>query len=233
MAQTKNGAVKIAAKNAGISVDEYNLLVANGNKWCSGCKNWHIASEFGKDSTRHDGLASSCFAFRKTLYGRTYVPKERKPRVVGARVAEPRDGDKKQARGRANHLVKAGVLPRPNDKACTDCGHIWDEGERRHEMDHHEGYEPSNHDVVQIVCTTCHAKRHEKQHCKHGHELIGDNVGIRVNGNRFCKECRRKYDKGRRDATYWREYRAKKKARDQWLNSQRSLGLELQNQTAL
>jgi hypothetical protein len=42
---------------------------------------------------------------------------------------------------------------------CTDCGHEWQPGERRHEYDHHLGYAPEHHEHVQVVCTVCHHER--------------------------------------------------------------------------
>lgn len=42
---------------------------------------------------------------------------------------------------------------------CTDCGHVWGPGERRHEHDHHRGYEAEHHQDVEVVCTLCHRAR--------------------------------------------------------------------------
>lgn len=71
----------------------------------------------------------------------------------------PRDGDKKQARQRINVEVRTGRRPHPNSLPCADCGHVWAEGERRHEYDHHKGYAPESHLEVESVCTTCHRAR--------------------------------------------------------------------------
>jgi hypothetical protein len=68
-----------------------------------------------------------------------------------------RDGDREQARGRVNHLVRVGLLPDPNDVPCTDCGHTGTD--RRHEYDHHHGYAPAHHEDVQAVCSGCHHRR--------------------------------------------------------------------------
>ncbi len=88
----------------------------------------------------------------------------RAPAVVRPPVAGPvvpRDGDFKQARGRVNHLVNVGLLPDPNDVPCADCGHVFAVGERRHEYDHHHGYDAQHHECVESVCTTCHHAREE------------------------------------------------------------------------
>lgn len=52
-----------------------------------------------------------------------------------------------------------GLLPDPNSLPCVDCGHVYAEGERRHEYDHHLGYAAKHQLDVQAVCTTCHRKR--------------------------------------------------------------------------
>jgi hypothetical protein len=132
----------------------------------------------------------------------------------------PRDGDKKQARQRINVEVQNGVRPHPNMLPCTDCAHVWSEGERRHEYDHHKGYAAEHHLHVEAVCTRCHAARDSARkaqtHCLRGHEYTPENTGRKANGTRFCKACRPIITSNAargRDAAYWRNYRAKRKAR--------------------
>ncbi|WP_052331229.1 HNH endonuclease [Planktothrix agardhii] len=62
MTKTKEGAIKRAAKIAGISVEEYLTFQKEGLKKCTKCKNWKQTSEFGIDRTRHDGLKTKCFS---------------------------------------------------------------------------------------------------------------------------------------------------------------------------
>lgn len=215
MSQTHAGAMLAGSRRAGISLEEFKQLVESGKKWCWKCRLWKTVESFGKDASRADGLASACCDCRKVIYEKTYVHRPRQ-RVVGRRFSEPRDGDHEQARGRANYLSNAGLLPKPNSIPCVDCGHVWEEGERRHEFDHFEGYAGDKHDVVEVVCTTCHAKRDSKRakqtHCKHGHEFTEMNTIRAKNGTRHCRECRRLCDKNRgRDAAFWRNYRLKRK----------------------
>lgn len=70
-----------------------------------------------------------------------------------------RSGDRKQARQRINVEVRTGRRPHPNTLPCVDCGHVWADGERRHEYDHHLGYAAENHLNVEAVCTLCHRAR--------------------------------------------------------------------------
>lgn len=81
------------------------------------------------------------------------------PSRLGTFAVAARDGDRKQARARVNHRVDIGLLADPNDLPCFDCGHVYAEGERRHEYDHYRGYAAANQLDVQVVCTTCHHRR--------------------------------------------------------------------------
>lgn len=134
-------------------------------------------------------------------------------RSSGPTPFPPRDGDRRQARQRINVEVREGRRPHPNTIPCADCGHVWVEGERRHEYDHHLGYAAAHHYHVEAVCTICHARRTESQPtCKRGHPWDNESTGRTIEGRRFCLICRRLRDRNRgRDAEYWRNYRAKKK----------------------
>jgi len=157
MAQTRDGAIKVAAKKVGIASEEYARLVSDGKKWCSACRTWHPRTAFGRDASRWDGLVASCSESRNRQARKSYSPK---PRPLPGRSFVPaRDGDKKQARRRINYFVEAGLIPSPNILPCIDCGHIWAKGERRHEYDHHLGYGADHHEHVQPVCSRCHHQR--------------------------------------------------------------------------
>lgn len=136
---------------------------------------------------------------------------------MGPAPHAPRDGDKVQARQRVNVEVRTGRRPHPNTLPCVDCGHVWSKGERRHEYDHHLGYAPEHHLDVEPVCTLCHHARDDAKaaqtHCVNGHEFTPENTITRSRGRgRECRECRRAHDRRRpRDASYWRDYREKRK----------------------
>lgn len=158
MPGTAEGAHKRRAAKAGLTVEQYDAKVANGERWCTRCKGWHDIVAFGSDSNRSDGIAASCRASRNAHQRATYEPRERQR---GRRYVEARDGDRSQARGRVNHLIRVGVLPDPNALPCADCGHLGPD--RRHEYDHHAGYAPECHEIVESVCTLCHARRSDER----------------------------------------------------------------------
>lgn len=150
MAGTAVGAARAAAGRLGVTFDEYRRRQAAGERWCTGCKDWHAVTEFPPNT-------GSCRSFRNERKRSTYTPRPRKR--YGPLPKPARDGDRKQARQRINVEVRTGRRPRPNTLPCVDCGHVWAEGERRHEYDHHLGYAPEHHLTVEPVCTTCHARR--------------------------------------------------------------------------
>lgn len=165
MGNTSEGAIKALANKAGIPLAVFLDTLSKGLKWCYYCKTFHALADFGKDSTRYDGLTPLCVKARSERRKINYVPVPKETRKYGPNPYVPRDGDKKQARQRINVLVKTGKLPHPKTLLCTDCGHVWKEGERRHEYDHHLGYDAQHHYHVQPVCTQCHTKREINRGC--------------------------------------------------------------------
>lgn len=153
------GALKAAATRAGLGVNEYIDRLNAGLLYCWRCQDWHPADEFAKDASRTSGRAASCRRSANAARRKTYQPRPRPG--AGRRFVPARDGDVLQARRRVNHLVDVGLLPDPNDMPCTDCGHVCTEGGKRHEYDHHLGYEAEHHEDVEAVCTTCHHAREE------------------------------------------------------------------------
>lgn len=120
------------------------------------------------------------------------------------------DSEKKKARERLNIAVRRGILPRPDTLPCADCG-----GPAR-EYDHFRGYAVEHHLSVQPVCSKCHSRRDDPRssatHCVRGHEFTAENTYVKPNGTRNCRACKRAVDRGRRDAAYWRAYRARRAA---------------------
>jgi len=151
------GAMKSAAAKIGISLDSYVERIADGEKWCTACSDWHQRGAFTADRTRWDGLAARCSEAANRHARERYVPR---PMPRGRFYVPGRDGDRKQARARVNHRVRLGLIPSPNDLPCVDCSHLrGKDGGRRHEYDHYLGYAAKHHFDVQAVCSQCHARR--------------------------------------------------------------------------
>lgn len=155
----KLGRLKQVAKQLGISLEDYLQRRESGQKWCIGCREWHSYDAFAVDRSRSDGLTASCVAYRNAHQRSHYTPKGR--RTQRGWLVAAREGDMAQARRRVNYLVEQGRLPRPNALPCSDCGHVWQEGERRHEYDHYAGYSTEDQLSVQAVCSACHHMREE------------------------------------------------------------------------
>ena len=51
--------------------------------------------------------------------------------------------------------------PHPNTLRCSDCGHVWFEGERRHQYADAQG-EVSTKDGADVVCALCMQKRRRR-----------------------------------------------------------------------
>lgn len=162
MSQTKDGAVKCAAVRIGMSHVDYIERIQRGLKRCTCCKDWRSVDEFGVDRHRFDGRAAKCKACVVRIKKSKYTPvppSQRKP--LGPSPHPNRDGDKLQARLRANQLVKRGIIPAPDDLPCSECGHHGPD--RRHEYHHHRGYAAPHHEDVVPLCTRCHHKAHPRK----------------------------------------------------------------------
>lgn len=160
MAGTAAGAMKRAATLRGMTIQEYKLRAIT-EKWCTACREWHPRAQFNPDASRWDGLSAACGAARRARYQPR--PRTVQRTLVPLRRVAARDGDVKQARRTVNAHVEAGRWPAPASLPCVDCGHVWSDGERRHEYDHHLGYAAKHHESVEPVCTTCHHIREQER----------------------------------------------------------------------
>lgn len=102
MAQTKEGAIKCAARKIGVAVEEYCQYLDRGEKWCFSCKNWRPVSCFNLERSRWDGRHPKCQSctrvkVRKTTKGRPAAFKGRKHSPESKRkMAEKARGQKKR-----------------------------------------------------------------------------------------------------------------------------------------
>lgn len=125
------------------------------------------------------------------------------------------EAQKEAARQVVNREIYLGIRPDPNKLPCADCGHVWHDGERRHEYHHFAGYSEDQFSLVVSLCTCCHYGRHHQPviHCKHGHEYNDQNTHFRKNGTRECKTCRNIQKKLKRTAAWWRQRRLRLKGK--------------------
>lgn len=139
MPGSREGASKAAATRLGISFVEYVAHHQNGEKWCTGCRQWHRVERFNVNRSRWDQLQHMCVEAR-----RPYADPKRN-------IAH------EQARHAVSQAVQIGCIASADRVPCSDCGHIGPT--RRHHYDHVEGYAPAKRLRVQAVCTLCHADR--------------------------------------------------------------------------
>lgn len=152
---TKYGCLKAAAKRIGVPFAEYQAKIAAGLKWCTSCRAWHELGTFGVDSDRGSGLAATCLDSRRVVQRRMkFQPKH-------GWLKPARENDKQQARRRVNYLVEQGIIPRPGDLPCMDCGDGVFSETYRHEYDHYLGYSGAHQLDVEPVCAKCHRNREE------------------------------------------------------------------------
>ncbi len=162
MAGTPEGAIKCAAKKVGVPLDVYLSHLSAGRLWCFRCREFQPKEEFTIDRSRWSGRMAACVRSRATGHPRGWRSRPAINPITGRPGPAPKapvDGDKKGARARVNHEVKAGRMGSPNSLNCHDCGHLGTD--KRHEYDHYLGYAAANHLDVQAVCTVCHHRREQ------------------------------------------------------------------------
>ncbi len=151
MAQTKAGALKIAAKKAGLTLQEYINKLNNNYKKCGVCEAWLEKTYFNKDLSRHDKLNSKCKECSKAIWRFAAINRKNKRQPIV-------DANKKKARSRINSDVESGIRPHPNTLYCALCGHFG-KG-RRHEYHHPLGYSQNHQNDIVALCSKCHHEQH-------------------------------------------------------------------------
>lgn len=142
MPGTRDGSETTAAIRVGVTLEEYRAKVAQGLKWCTGCKLWKMREEYGADKSRGDGLAARCTACRRV--------KSRAARVGGP----PDQRTATLATEAVRKAVRQGRLAPIRSLKCRDCGKV-----ARH-YHHHLGYARTHWLDVIALCVGCHRRRH-------------------------------------------------------------------------
>ena len=149
-------------------------------KYCSGCKQWKLKSEFYKNKAQKDGLANQCIecqkAYRKTENARRLKRKSnrkwyhskgrnlvrdyqasswgkivKRKSAINYRAKYP---ERLLAQNAVLYAVKTGRLKRPN--TCSRCGIICVP------HGHHESYKKEDWLDVIWLCHNCHMEYHRK-----------------------------------------------------------------------
>lgn len=81
--QTKAGSLKVRAKIAGLSPEEYSDRETSGLKFCARCNTWKSRLEYQGDKSRHDGLKNYCSACFSKHTGSPGVRERREQRKAG------------------------------------------------------------------------------------------------------------------------------------------------------
>ncbi|WP_080407847.1 HNH endonuclease [Burkholderia ubonensis] len=82
MAQTPEGALKIAAKKAGMDLATF-IAKSEKEKRCTSCKQWKDRALFNRDRTRHDGLSAKCLGCSRVKAEDRVVTKGRQSPMRG------------------------------------------------------------------------------------------------------------------------------------------------------
>lgn len=106
MAQTKEGACKVAAAYYKLSLEEYKERLKT-QSYCNGCKQWKMRDDFGKDGSRNNGLKKRCFSCVK-------VKEPKKSRgMLGRRHSEESKAKMRKPRFGVKNLHRIGAKHSP------------------------------------------------------------------------------------------------------------------------
>lgn len=204
MAQTKEGALKCAAKRAGCTVEEYTAHIKSGEKWCYKCRQWKPRDEaFGKDATRSDGLEPKCYQCRHV---KEYHPNYRKPpnQKGMKRSKETRERCSKANMGNTHRLgkpwteehlvnlrtqVRAHILRGPDHPRWR--GGITPITQRMRYSDEYKAWRKAVYQRDNYTCQHCGSQRGGTL-CAHHIQSWADYPELRFdvsNGITLCNDC--------------------------------------------
>lgn len=145
------GVQRGAARRAGVTFTEYLRLRKQNLKYCWKCEDWHTLAEFGKDSSRADGLSSTCLETRRV---------KSKALFYGG---PPTAAHAWRAADAVRAAIIRGDLPPVRERLCVDCC------ARARHYHHENGYEKEALLDVVPLCFSCHRKRHWRTNGKDSH----------------------------------------------------------------
>lgn len=207
MAQTKKGALIVAANKIGLSVDKYTLKKET-EKWCTLGKHWNLRSSFNVDNSRYDGLCSTCRDCRKvdnpyaSLKGRVSTFKGKKhTKESKIKISLANKGKPSPMKGR-NHTEetkqKISEILRKNSKKGEDS-HSYKDGKliKRRGLRFSKEYKNWRYDVYSRDGFTCQKCGDSKGGNLNAHHIkpFSEYPKLRFkldNGITLCKPCHKK-----------------------------------------
>lgn len=203
MAQTREGAIKVAAKRIGITVEEYTDKVANGLKWCHKCKSWEPTARFNTDKSRWDGLTAKCqdctrVKVRVSTKGRTSAFKGKHHSDEAKQAMSDKKKGMQLRLGKPHTVetrIKISQVVRKRTPRGEQC-HSYKDGKskERHGLRYIAEYKRWRFDVYARDEFTCQECGDNKGGNLHAHHIksFADYPELRFevsNGITLCKDC--------------------------------------------
>ena len=124
-------------------------------KWCNGCEQTKLESDYHRDSTKNDGLHSwckKCRAISQRNYHQTKAGKDVNRR--SQKRYYQTHSEQISARSAINNATKTGKCPHISTQQGNVCG-----APAKH-YHHSKGYEEKHWLKVIPLCRSCHKKTH-------------------------------------------------------------------------
>lgn len=205
MAQTHEGAAKVAAQRCGITLETYTANVAAGLKHCMKCREWKPRADFNRDTSRYDGLNASCQACTRVkvrvstkgrpsvFKGRTHTPTARAA-MSAARKGKPnphRVGTKHtpETRKRMSEVTKARTPRGEAHYAFSHGEHQRDRDARR--TTEYKAWRDAVYARDNYACQDCGDNKGGNLQAHHI-QSFADHPDLRFvvsNGTTLCRDC--------------------------------------------
>lgn len=207
MAQTSEGATKVAARRYGITLDAYTANVAAGLKHCMKCREWKSRADFNRDTSRHDGLNPSCQPCMRVkvrvttkgrpsvFKGRTHTPESRAAMSAAARLHPSNHRGKKhtpESRKKISEVTKARTARGAAHYAFTHGKHQRDKDARR--TTEYKAWRDAVYARDGYTCQACGDSRGGNLQAHHV-QSFADHPDLRYvvsNGTTLCRDCHEK-----------------------------------------
>jgi NUMOD3 motif/HNH endonuclease len=207
MAGNRTGSLKRAARWHGMTLEEYQAKAEQGLKFCTRCKSWRPATDFGRDHFRGDGRASTCTPCRRitvrvptkgrpsAFKGRTHTEEARR------RMSEANKGNKRHLGKKHSTETRMKISERLRVSAVRGpANHAYKDGKvaERRGLRHSQEYQRWRFDVFVrdgFACRMCGDRRggnlnahHIKSFADHPERRFDVSNGITI-----CETCHARF----------------------------------------